>query len=166
MHNLHSNVEIAHHRTFIKWLWSKLKGRGHHSHSSRRDLEAPWGCCSCLLTLSPFAFRRRRLSCSSLCHHAAPPPPLLRRRRRLFKTSPHLLNTTWPSIHATFSPPWSHPRNQQDMKFRHACKNYIWAAKEHVCVELSRRSHRRSRRRLMPCGFGAVAAPKICMYES
>ena len=83
-------------------LPSKLKGRGHHSHSSRRDLEAPWGCCSRLLTLSPFAFRRRLLSCRSLCLLPSPPPLHRCWRRCLFKTSPHLLNTTWPSIHATF----------------------------------------------------------------
>ena len=52
-------------------LPSKLKGRGHHSHSSRRiwrPLEAA------LATLSPFAFRRRL---SSQYRAATPPPPPL-----------------------------------------------------------------------------------------
>ena len=53
-------------------LTSKLKGRGHHSHSSRRIWRPLEAALAASLSPSPFAFRRRL---SIHCRATTPPPP-------------------------------------------------------------------------------------------
>ena len=148
-------------------LPSKLKGRGHHSHSSRRDLEAPWGCslASSLFLLSHFEEGCWAAAASAVAAAATITSPPAALPLQNF-ASPIKYNVTQYSCnipHREVAPGtsriWSlgmHAKTTYGQLKSMCVLNPLLPP---PCVPPPH-SH------LLPCGCGLVAAPKICMYES
>ena len=159
--------DAIHTSSFQLSLPSKLKGRGHHSHSSRRDLEAPWGCslASSLFLLSHFEEGCWAAAASAVAAAATITSPPAALPLQNF-ASPIKYNVTQYSCnipHREVAPGtsriWSlgmHAKTTYGQLKSMCVLNPLLPP---PCVPPPH-SH------LLPCGCGLVAAPKICMYES